>query len=493
MKLLSTKKIGVLLLTGLAAQASFAAQAADTAADQRESRSSEGVILIPKAPAPNENSKLTAALGDASYILRRVKSFDEFRHDISAAIRRRPILLQQVARGEEAQDRVRREQSILYPQLSTSLSGDYTLARRFASSTDNVVESLRPRDRFTGGITASQLLFDGGATSQRIKSAKAYEREQAHTLVSQVNDLALSAISAYYDLALQQALDQFGQKFIARQKALLNDVFERESLGAGSHADVIYMRAKIATFSARVLQNHENMKLAEIKYGEFFDTETERLFLPLIQSTANPAHGEDLDKHDDPEIQAAIARSEQAQADFKAERASRIPELRIKVDASGFDILDRNPDYDIRGGVDMQFDLFTGGARKAAIEKARAFAQRQKFDEERIRQEVERDTAITFERRIVLAERLQSLAEAVIAEHAARDLVIERFRISRGDLRDVLQAESDYFEAGEAYLTALAELDLVTYELMEHTGDLTRYFSPQTHELTQPFEALAPE
>ena len=65
----------------------------------------------------------------------------------------------------------------------------------------------------------------------------------------------------------------------------------------------------------------------------------------------------------------------------------------------------------------------------------------------------------------------------VIANAEARDLVVERFRTARGELLDVLQAESDWFEAGAAYLAGLADRDMAHYELMEFTGDLARFFA----------------
>jgi hypothetical protein len=58
--------------------------------------------------------------------------------------------------------------------------------------------------------------------------------------------------------------------------------------------------------------------------------------------------------------------------------------------------------------------------------------------------------------------------------------VLERYKYSRGDLIDVLQAESDYFEAGVDYVIALSGRDMAGYALMEQTGDLIGLFSPQT-------------
>jgi len=76
------------------------------------------------------------------------------------------------------------------------------------------------------------------------------------------------------------------------------------------------------------------------------------------------------------------------------------------------------------------------------------------------------------------AERLAALSDAVVANYDARRLVAERFRAARGDLIDVLQAENDYFEAAVACIAGLADRDMASYALMEHTGELLEKFSP---------------
>ena len=138
-----------------------------------------------------------------------------------------------------------------------------------------------------------------------------------------------------------------------------------------------------------------------------------------------------------------------------------------------------NSDYDVRAGVNMNYDLYSGGARGAAIKRAAELARQQQFDEDRVRQDIERDAAIAYEKRISANERLDAFADSLVANYQARALIAERFRVARGELIDVLQSENDYFEAGVAYLSALADRDMSTYALMEHTGDLLRYFSPQ--------------
>jgi adhesin transport system outer membrane protein len=71
-----------------------------------------------------------------------------------------------------------------------------------------------------------------------------------------------------------------------------------------------------------------------------------------------------------------------------------------------------------------------------------------------------------------LEEQLKALEASYIASRRSRDVLLERFINSRGDLFDVVAAEDAYFETATAYIQALSELDAARYVLLSRTGGL---------------------
>ena len=432
-------------------------------------------------------SGLARALGGAAYMVEPIPANEEFNRLVQAAVARHPILGAQVSQAAIARAETKAARAALYPRLSANVDADYVIARRFGAGTTNVVESLRPEEQVNVGVTASQLLFDGGATFARIKSARARNRESAKSIDARINELALSALSAYHDLAVHRAILALGAEYVAHHEKLVRDVKERERLGAGARADVLRAESRLAAARSRVAQIKESASVAEIRYFEFFKETPGALRFPNYEALAVASREEaiSLALQKNPVIAAAIARTESVKAETRIAKASRLPELRASVTGSSFDVLNGAEDYDVRAGVNMSYDFFNGGARGAAISRARSAAEQQQFEEDRIRLEIERDAAIAFERRNSANERLDALTAALVASYEARALVSERFRASRGDLIDVIQAESDWFDAGVNYLAGLADRDMASYELMEFTGDLLRFFSPRDEDRVQ--------
>jgi adhesin transport system outer membrane protein len=434
-----------------------------------------------RAASSAADPALEKALGPAGYIVKAQGDDAAFASLIRRAVGRHPAYHAQASSLDESSAARKRARSSLLPQLSGQLRGDYSITRDFAAGTDNVVESLRPREQFTAGVSASQLIFDGGATIQRIRSARALDEEYKNALSTRINDLSINALTAYYDVAAHQALLALGRNFIKRHEDILESVKERERLGAGSKADVTRARARLAASRARLSEIEESKQFADIRYEEFFGEPPALLARPGVTAPLLGSRNETVAEaiENNPELAAAEARADARQADFKAAKGARYPEVRLSVDAVKYDVFDSGDDFDVRAGLNINYDIFTGGARSADIATARSRAKRESFNESRIRQEIARDAAMAFERLQSSDSRLDALAEAVIAHDETRDLVLERYRLSRGDLIDVLQSENDYFEAAVAYLTALSGHDMAGYVLMEHTGDLLRLFSPQ--------------
>ena len=108
----------------------------------------------------------------------------------------------------------------------------------------------------------------------------------------------------------------------------------------------------------------------------------------------------------------------------------------------------------------------------ARAEQAEARARGADARATRIREEAGRDAAIAWSDVRALEQQLEALEIAYIASRRSRDVIVERFRVARGTVFDVVAAEDAYFESATAYIQALSELDAARYVLLSRIGRL---------------------
>ena len=151
-------------------------------------------------------------------------------------------------------------------------------------------------------------------------------------------------------------------------------------------------------------------------------------------------------------MSAPAVRSAQAQSptpprsEARAARADRLPQVSAGIDAGRYGVFENDRDYDIRGRVGAALAAVRRRRRRAPTRPRPAPAPPTPAPT-RIREEAERDAAIAWSDVRALEEQLEALEAAYIASRRSRDVIVERFRVARGTLFDVVAAEDAYFES----------------------------------------------
>ena len=171
-----------------------------------------------------------------------------------------------------------------------------------------------------------------------------------------------------------------------------------------------------------------------------------------------------------PIVRAARADADAAARDAEAVRADLFPTVSASIEAGRYGVFETDIDYDVRARLNVRLRLFGGGDARADQAAARAMADGARAD--RIRQEALRDIRVAASDVRALEEQLTALRNSYVAAKISRDVLVERFRVARGSLFDVLSAEDAYFATATAYVQAIVDLDIARYVLLARTGQL---------------------
>jgi outer membrane protein, adhesin transport system len=147
-----------------------------------------------------------------------------------------------------------------------------------------------------------------------------------------------------------------------------------------------------------------------------------------------------------------------------------LPNVTAGIDAGRYGVFENEGDYDVRARATLRYRFFGGVYQRAEQVGARARAVEARA--QRVREEAERDASIAWSDVQALEAQFAALRESYIASRRSRDVLFERFRVARGSLFDVLEANDAYFGTAIAYVQAMSELDAARYVLLSRTGKL---------------------
>ena len=405
-------------------------------------------------------------------LARSQASREEFRAVIAAAVQRHPATLENEAISAEARAVVSEAKERMLPSIDLNVSSYQVLSRAFSNDPQNVIERSRASQRTDALLNVTQTLYDFGASQARIASAGARLRAAAAEAEAGADRIALGAVAAWYDVFAARALVAVTGGFIANQEELRDAVAERIRQGVSAEGDTARVESYIASAQTRMARFRRLLANAEARYTELIGTPPppglERA--PVAELPGLTRDAATLAALTTPAARSAQAMADASRKEAKAARADRFPQISAGIDAGRYGVFETDRDYDIRGRVTLRQRLF--GGTEARLAQAEARVSQADARASRVREEAARDASIAWSDVEALREQLAALEASYIASRRSRDVLLERFINSRGDLFDVVSAEDAYFETAATYIQALSELDAARYVLLSRTGGL---------------------
>ncbi|WP_440978509.1 TolC family protein [Sphingomonas pseudosanguinis] len=426
-------------------------------------------------PAPSEDPlRIDPATDPILRLAQTQTPLDGFRRAVAQAVRRNPSLAETAAQAEEAAAARDEAQARQYPTADLSLSTFKIVSRAFSNDPGNVLERSRPDSRTDGLIRIQQPVVDFGASNSRIAAAEARIKASMAGQDDVSAQIALRTISVWYNVYGYRALVRLGEVFAESQRDLRARTQERVGQGYAAQGDVAQVDSYVAASDAQLADFRRALANAEAQYlglvGAPAPADLGRA--PVLDAGPIAATGLRDDIAVLPTVRVAAAQAGAARRDADALRSDRLPQLTAGVDAGRYGVIENRRDYDVRANLTLSMRLGGGAAERVRQAEARVHGADARLD--RIRQDAERDARIALSDIAALEQARTAIERNYIASRQSRDVLAERFRVSRGTLFDLLSAENNYFGVAARYIQAVTELDTARYVLLARTGRLLR-------------------
>jgi outer membrane protein, adhesin transport system len=425
-------------------------------------------------PAPTREPMSVSAAGDPILSLADdAVSRDVFHSAIARAVDANPAVAAGRAQEDVADAAKREARSALFPTIDLGINANQTISRKFSSDPNLIVERSRPTGRVDATASVQQTLFDFGASSHRIEAASARIEAAAADSDNAAAGVALRAIGAWYDVFGYGQLSRLGRTYVINQQELRSAVDTRIRAGVSAPVDRARVDSSIASAELRLAQFHRALGNAQARYVEIFKAVPESPFHRAPAPGLAPQSQDLVAKRasQSPVVASAKAQALAARADARAARSDTLPNISAGLDAGRYGLLEvGRDDYDVRARVSVRQRLFGPGVARSAQARARADVATARASA--IEDEAVREANIAWTDVSVMRNMMAAYAVNYIAARKTRDAVVERFRVSRGSLFDVLDAEDRFFDAAASYIRVLSEYDTARYILLARSGQL---------------------
>ncbi len=306
-------------------------------------------------------------------------------------------------------------------------------------------------------LGVSQLVYDFGVTSNRIKAADASREQTRHQVADTVETVALNTATSFVELAAAQDRIAAARKQVEALQATRAKIIDRVRAGLSVSSDRTLAELAIRRAEAEIDQANTKRNVAAAKLAELIGVHPERVAslgdtVSLVGNLGEPS--DDIDQR--PSIKAADAAVQAADAKLEVARGSRYPSVGVGATRT----VSTGPASALNDtwvGVALNGSFNFGDLATHQIDAAQAAAQasREALENERL---VSRSALRSAQTEAAgAAERMASYEKIIELARVSRDLYWQEYILNKRTLTDVLNPERDIYQSEVEWINALAD------------------------------------
>ncbi len=333
-------------------------------------------------------------------------------------------------------------------------------------------------DRQEASLTLTQMLFDGFDTRNESLKRAAKLDAAAWRVQESSENMGLKAIEVFLEYFRRHELAELAKDNLVIHQKTHKQINELFTQGAGRKADVQQSESREALASSNLEHAQGFILDAEANYLKVVGEMPKNLSAPEHQSIR-----ENLPKNNDmaltltsqhPTLKAFQAELEAAQAAHDQSRAPMMPRLDLELEASKNKNLDgiEYKNDDARAMLKLRYNLFKGGAHQAKMKETAERLNLAKENLIRAQRALEEETRLAWNALQTVGKRLNYLQQQVFSAEAVTDSYKQQFKLGQRSLLDVLDSESELYNAKSALISARYTEAFGMYRLLAATGRL---------------------
>jgi len=365
------------------------------------------------------------------------------------------------------------------------------VGREFRSNTPGVRDRNWNRPGWT--LELRQLIFDGFRTSNNIKQLGFEKLARYYELMSVIDRTAQEAVRAYLDVLRYRQMEELARENHALHARTHAQIRERFESGVGRRVDLEQAAGRVALAQSNWLVESNNLLDVQQRYRRLTGQMPVQTMQPVPSALdVLPEAPKDFipSLRANPEFLSKQALIQAAAAGVDAARGNFSPTLEFRA-ATGQDraqVEQSRRTHSSSVQLVASYNLYRGGADSARLRQT----AEQRYAARDVRdytcRNVLQELSIAWNNVALLKEQIPFLREHLIATQKVRDGYQQQFQIGQRSLMDLLDTESELFEAKRALANAEYDHLVQQYRWLSLSNRLL-----PTLALAQPHEEMPAE
>jgi adhesin transport system outer membrane protein len=328
-----------------------------------------------------------------------------------------------------------------------------------------------------GSLTLTQLLFDGGGTSNNVQSQR-YRLESASHRVRETSELlGLDVVQAYLEILRQRSLLAVARGNLDDHLKIHGKIKAGGDAGTITKGDVAQAEARVNNARTNVAAVEEDLRNAESLFIQKVGQEPEDLAAPVVPRNKLPATvaaAISAALAHNPTLAAYEADIRSAEADYAGTSSAFAPRVNLEVNKFQSVNIQGVPGNQNGFAVQavMKWNLFRGGGD---AERRREFMYRHILAKDRAAfalRQVEKDIRDTWAARDAAEARAAAFGQQSKENEKVVMAYMDQFTLNRRTLLDVLNAENDLFSSRAGHINAFYAADFAVFRLLALEGQM---------------------
>ncbi len=312
---------------------------------------------------------------------------------------------------------------------------------------------------FTYGAQVNQSLYSFGRLGQTIKMAGIYDKSQEATLTRSLQELQIQTLDAYFGVVLAKAHWETLEASLQRQKKLVDYLQQNFKMGAGQRSLVLLAVSSTKALEPQRIRAERDYQAARMSFNRLIgqpidavsemDTAASFAMQPITDINAEQGVSEALKNRAD--LKALHLQKDFLREASKFQNMLYLPSLGFQgkygVLAYKTKDLFNKDNLDWQFGIGLNWQIFDGFGNSARAKQTLSDSRNLEYTESKALNMVRIEIASDLSEQNASDSALSAAIEGLQAATDARALLAEDFAAGKGQINDILTAETNLRDA----------------------------------------------